>query len=66
MTEALRAGHAAREARPARRYRLKPVPLGVVQPGVDLAALALEHGASVCSTDRDFERFPGVERFDPL
>lgn len=31
-----------------------------------LAALALEHGASVCSTDRDFERFPGIERIDPL
>lgn len=31
-----------------------------------LAALALEHGASVCSTDRDFERFPGIERVDPL
>jgi uncharacterized protein len=31
-----------------------------------LAALALEHGAAVCSTDRDFERFPGIERIDPL
>lgn len=31
-----------------------------------LAALALEHGASVCSTDRDFGRFPGIERIDPL
>ncbi len=31
-----------------------------------LAAMALEQGASVCSTDRDFERFPGVERVDPL
>jgi toxin-antitoxin system PIN domain toxin len=30
-----------------------------------LAALALEWGASVCSTDGDFERFPGVERIDP-
>ena len=27
-----------------------------------LAAIALELGASVCSTDADFERFPGVER----
>ncbi|MCL4821131.1 MAG: type II toxin-antitoxin system VapC family toxin [Vicinamibacteria bacterium] len=31
-----------------------------------LAALALERGAAICSTDRDFERFPGVERIDPL
>jgi toxin-antitoxin system PIN domain toxin len=31
-----------------------------------LAALALELGASVCSTDGDFERFPGVERVNPL
>jgi hypothetical protein len=31
-----------------------------------LAAMALEQGASICSTDRDFERFPGIERIDPL
>ena len=31
-----------------------------------LAAVALELGASVCSTDADFERFPGVERVNPL
>jgi uncharacterized protein len=31
-----------------------------------LAAIAVELGASICSTDRDFERFPGVERVDPL
>ena len=31
-----------------------------------LAAIALEQGASICSTDRDFERFPGIERIDPL
>lgn len=31
-----------------------------------LAALALELGASICSTDRDFERFPGVQRVSPL
>ena len=31
-----------------------------------LAAVALELGASICSTDRDFERFPGIERIDPL
>jgi len=31
-----------------------------------LAALALEQGASVCSTDADFSRFPGIERINPL
>ena len=30
-----------------------------------LAALAIELGASICSTDGDFERFPGVERVNP-
>ena len=42
VNEALRAGLAARKARPARRYRLKPVSLGGVLPGIDLdKALAL-------------------------
>lgn len=31
-----------------------------------LAAAALELGASVCTTDGDFERFPGLERVNPL
>lgn len=31
-----------------------------------LAALAVEHGATVCSTDRDFLRFPGVTVLNPL
>jgi len=30
-----------------------------------LAALAIEHGASVCTTDRDFARFPEVQIVDP-
>lgn len=30
-----------------------------------LAALAVEHGASVCSTDRDFRRFEGLTVIDP-
>ncbi|MCH7750353.1 MAG: PIN domain-containing protein [Acidobacteria bacterium] len=30
-----------------------------------LAALALEHGASVCTTDKDFLRFPGLTVIDP-
>jgi uncharacterized protein len=31
-----------------------------------LAALALEHGAVLCSTDRDFRRFRGLKLTDPL
>jgi uncharacterized protein len=31
-----------------------------------LAALALENGAVVCTTDRDFSRFPGVRTLSPL
>ncbi|HEX4804272.1 MAG TPA: TA system VapC family ribonuclease toxin [Conexibacter sp.] len=31
-----------------------------------LAALAIEHGLTVCSTDRDFSRFPGVRWHNPL
>ncbi len=30
-----------------------------------LAALALEHGAIVCTTDRDFARFQGIRILDP-
>ncbi len=31
-----------------------------------LAALAIEHGATLCSCDSDFARFPGLEWMDPL
>ena len=31
-----------------------------------LAALALEHGATLATTDRDFARFPGLRLIDPL
>ena len=31
-----------------------------------IAALALERGASVCSTDHDFARFPGIRHVNPL
>lgn len=30
-----------------------------------LAALALEHGATLCSVDRDFRRFQGLKLIDP-
>jgi uncharacterized protein len=31
-----------------------------------LAALSIEHGAQLCSSDPDFSRFPGVRWHDPL
>jgi toxin-antitoxin system PIN domain toxin len=30
-----------------------------------LAALAIEHGATLATTDRDFSRFPGLRTVDP-
>jgi len=31
-----------------------------------IAALGLEHGASVCTDNRDFTRFPGLRLENPL
>jgi hypothetical protein len=31
-----------------------------------LAALAIEHGATLATTDKDFTRFPGLKFFNPL
>jgi toxin-antitoxin system PIN domain toxin len=31
-----------------------------------LATLAIEHGATFCTTDRDFGRFPGLRTANPL
>ena len=31
-----------------------------------LAALAIEHGATLCSADRDFARFPSLKWINPL
>lgn len=35
-------------------------------PDAHLAALAVEHGLTLCSTDGDFARFPGVRWANPL
>jgi toxin-antitoxin system PIN domain toxin len=44
-------------------------PLGVagnLTSDAHLAALAIEHGATLCSCDNDFSRFPGLRWVDPL
>lgn len=44
-------------------------PLGVagnLTTDAHLAALAIEHGAELCSADADFSRFPGLRWVDPL
>jgi predicted nucleic acid-binding protein len=39
--------------------------LGPLVTDAALAALAIESGATLCSTDRDFLRFEGLELIDP-
>ncbi len=39
---------------------------GNLVPDAYLAALAIEHGAELVTTDRDFARFPGVRWRHPL
>jgi toxin-antitoxin system PIN domain toxin len=39
---------------------------GNLVPDAHLAALAIEHGLTLCSTDGDFARFPGLQWRDPL
>jgi toxin-antitoxin system PIN domain toxin len=39
---------------------------GAMVADAALAALALEHGCGVCTTDRDFRRFQGLRLIDPL
>jgi uncharacterized protein len=38
----------------------------VTGPLVTDAALAIEHGTDICTTDRDFLRFPEVSTVSPL
>ncbi len=44
------------------RYELR----GNLVPDAQLAALAIEHGLTVCSADTDFARFPEVRWENPL
>jgi uncharacterized protein len=55
--------------RHARILRELLLPLGTggnLTTDAHLAALAIEHGAELCSSDADFSRFPGVRWRDPL
>jgi toxin-antitoxin system PIN domain toxin len=45
---------------------LRVVPRGNLVPDAHLAALAIEHGLTLCSTDGDFARFPGLRWDNPL
>ncbi len=39
---------------------------GNLVPDAHVAALAMEHGLILCSTDGDFARFPGLRWMNPL
>jgi toxin-antitoxin system PIN domain toxin len=39
---------------------------GALVTDAHLAALAIEHGATIATVDRDFARFPGLRFFNPL
>jgi len=39
---------------------------GHLVPDAHLAALAVEHGLTLCSTDGDFARFPGLRWLNPI
>jgi toxin-antitoxin system PIN domain toxin len=59
---------------PTERHRDVLGPLLAAVPGVQgnlvpdahLAALAIEHGLTLCSTDADFARFPGLRWENPI
>jgi hypothetical protein len=44
----------------------KGQPHGPLIMDAHLAALAIEHGATLATTDRDFTRFPGLRILNPL
>jgi toxin-antitoxin system PIN domain toxin len=48
------------------RFLTLPAVRGNLVPDAHLAALALEHGLTLCSTDGDFARFPGLRWLNPL
>ena len=44
----------------------EPGTYGNLVPDAHLAALAIEHGLTLCSTDGDFARFPELKWLNPL
>jgi uncharacterized protein len=48
------------------RFVSVPGVRGNLVPDAHLAALAVEHGVTLCSTDGDFARFPGLRWLNPL
>jgi toxin-antitoxin system PIN domain toxin len=49
-----------------RGYLVEGQAFGPLAMDAHLAALAVEHGAVLCTTDRDFTRFAGLKMLDPL
>jgi len=52
-----------------RILRDSPLPMGTggnLTSDAHLAALAIEHGAELCSSDHDFARFLGLKWRNPL
>jgi uncharacterized protein len=49
-----------------RRMLLTGQARGPMVTDAQLAAITLEHGGTLCSTDRDFARFPGLRWSNPL
>ncbi len=45
---------------------LRPLPRSHLVPDAHLAALAIEHGLTLCSNDADFRLFPGLRLHNPL
>lgn len=45
---------------------LRPLPRSLLVPDAHLAALAIEHGLTLCSNDADFRLFPGLRLHNPL
>jgi hypothetical protein len=48
------------------RFLALPGVRGNLVPDAHLAALAVEHGLTLCSTDGDFARFPSLRWINPL
>ena len=48
------------------RFLILPGIHGNLVPDAHIAALAIEHGLTLCSADSDFARFPGLAWSNPL